>query len=140
MRFEGGTRIGTVRGRRYAAQQLLDERGREILYILSFYLPRFMDIDFREKLATVFHELWHISAAFDGDIRRHPGRCYAHTHSQKEYDAEMKILASRWLKLSPPTECLSFLEYDFRQLAKNHGPIFGLRVRQPRLLPPRRQR
>jgi predicted metallopeptidase len=135
MRFEGGNRIGTVRGRRYAAQQLLDEQGREMLYILSFYLPRFMDIDFREKLVTVFHELWHISPEFNGDIRRHAGRCFAHTHSQKQYDAEMEKLVNLWLKLSPPAECLSFLENDFRRLANNHGLIFGLRVTQPRLIP-----
>ena len=33
MRFEDGERVGTIRGRRYAAQQLLDEHGREMLYI-----------------------------------------------------------------------------------------------------------
>ena len=94
-----------------------------------------MDIDFREKLVTVFHELWHISPEFNGDIRRHAGRCFAHTHSQKEYDAEMEKLVNIWLNLSPPAECISFLENDFRRLASNHGPIFGLRVTQPRLIP-----
>lgn len=135
MRFEDGERIGTVRGRRYAAQQMLDENGREMLYILSFYLPRFMDIDVREKLITVFHELWHISPKFNGDIRRHPGRCFAHSHSQKKYDAQMEILVERWLQDEPPRQLLAFLEFDFRQLTKHHGPVFGLRVSQPKLIP-----
>lgn len=135
MRFEGGRRIGTIRGRRYAAQQLLDENGREMLYILSFYLPRFMDIDTREKLITIFHELWHISPGFDGDIRRHAGRCFAHTHSQKQYDAQMEKLVDRWLQLEPPSPLHSFLEFDFAQLSKRHGPVFGFRVPQPRLIP-----
>ena len=42
---------------------------------MSFYLPRFCDQSLDEKLSTVMHELWHISPAFDGDIRRLPGRC-----------------------------------------------------------------
>ena len=40
MRFEGGAKTGVRNGRRYAVQQLLDDSGREMLYILSFYLPR----------------------------------------------------------------------------------------------------
>ena len=70
----------------------------------SFYLPRFMNLDFREKLITVLHELWHISPDFNGDIRRHAGRYHAHTHSQAEYDAEMGVLADRWLRSRPPDE------------------------------------
>ena len=30
----------------------------------------FLDQTFEEKLVTVFHELYHISPAFDGDLRR----------------------------------------------------------------------
>ncbi len=135
MRFDGGARTGTRRGRRYAVQHLVDADGREVLYILSFYLPRFMDIDFNEKLITVFHELWHINPACNGDLRRHPGRCYAHTHSQKEYDREMDALAQRWLALSPPSEVFSFLHDDFDTLHQRHGGVFGVKIPQPKLIP-----
>lgn len=135
MRFEDGASIGTLRGRRYATQQLFDAQGREMLYILSFYLPRFMDLDFREKLVTVFHELWHISPEFNGDIRRHAGRCYAHTHSQKAYDAAMEQMVDRWLSRSPPSTCLEFLQVNFQQLKHRFGSVFGLRVTQPKLIP-----
>ena len=62
---------------------------REILYVMTFCLPRFLDQPFEEKLVTLFHELFHIGPAFDGDLRRYAGRYEVHTHSQKEYDGAM---------------------------------------------------
>jgi hypothetical protein len=135
LRFEAGATIGTKRGRRYAIQQVRDAAGRPMLYILSFYLPRFMDLPFREKLITVLHELWHISPAFDGDIRRHPGRCYAHSHSQAEYDAEMGRLANRWLALDPPESLYAFLRERHDQMIAARRPVFGTRIRRPKLIP-----
>jgi hypothetical protein len=108
-----------------------------MLYILSFYLPRFQNLPLREKLITVLHELWHISPSFNGDIRRHAGRYHAHTHSQAEYDEEMGRLADRWLSLSPPEEVWSFLRDDFTALAARHGSIVGLKIRRPRIVPAR---
>ena len=105
-----------------------------MLYLLSFYLPRFLERPFEEKLATVVHELWHIGPAFDGDLRRHPGRCYAHTHSQKQYDALVQKLAERWLALDPPAEIHAFLHSNFRQLEARYGRVFGQKIRTPRLL------
>ncbi|HTN77604.1 MAG TPA: hypothetical protein VL096_20240, partial [Pirellulaceae bacterium] len=64
LRFEGGALEGTRRGRRYAIQRVHDTAGQDMLYVLSFYLPRFMDLVFREKLITIVHELWHISPQF----------------------------------------------------------------------------
>ncbi len=84
LRFAGGAATTVRRGRPVAIQRLSDRSGREMLYVLSFYLPRFMDLDFREKLITIVHELWHISPQFNGDIRRHEGRWFAHTGSQKQ--------------------------------------------------------
>ncbi len=134
MRFEDGQRETVRRGRRYAAQRLLDSEGRELLYILSFYLPRFLDLSFDEKLSTVFHELWHISPRFDGDIRRHPGRCFAHSSSQKEYDAMTELLAQKWLRRDPPPDRYEFLKYRFHELVERFGPVMGTRVPHPKLL------
>jgi predicted metallopeptidase len=135
LRFPGGATEGIRRGRRYRVQRVVDRQGREMLYILTFCLPRFMDLVLREKLITVLHELWHISPAFDGDIRRHAGRCYAHTHSQKEYDEEMGRLADRWLEQSPPASLYAFLHHDFASIVEEHGALFGMRVSRPRLIP-----
>ena len=135
MRFEGGAATGLRHGRKYAVQQLFGESGREMLYILSFYLPRFLETDLHEKLVTILHELWHISPAFDGDLRRHEGRCYIHSHSQAEYDAEMGRLADRWLSMHPPEETFHFLRYNFRELYNLHGGMHGVRIPQPKLIP-----
>jgi len=135
MRFENGELVGAKRGRQYSFQRLYDEAGREQLYILSFYLPRFMEVDFLEKLSTVIHELWHINPEFDGDLRRHAGRCYAHSHSRDIYDAQMEQLAKRYLATSPPEHLTRFLHLTFGQLQQRHGIVFGLKVPRPRLLP-----
>jgi hypothetical protein len=135
LRFAGGSATTIRRGRPHGIQRVQGPDGREMLYILSFYLPRFQDLVLREKLITVLHELWHISPSFDGDIRRHAGRYHAHSHSQAEYDREMGVLADRWLAQQPQDELWSFLREDFRQLSARHSRIVGLRIRRPRLLP-----
>ncbi len=134
MRFEGGRLESRRRGRAWTVERLFDDAGREMLYLLSFYLPRFLERPFEEKLATVVHELWHIGPAFDGDLRRHPGRCYAHTHSQKQYDAVVQELAGKWLSLDPPQDVYAFLRCNFRQLEERYGRVFGQKIRTPRLL------
>ncbi len=135
LRFEGGEAKGKRRGRTYVIQRLVDRNGQEMLYILTFYLPRFQDQTFREKLITIFHELWHISPTFDGDLRRHGGRCYAHTSSQAEYDAHMAVLAEKWLKFGPPEDLTAFLQHDFHQLQTLHGGVSGVRIQRPKLIP-----
>ena len=135
MRFAGG-RTYTVRdGRRYEVQRLLDPAGREMLYILSFYLPRFLDQPLREKIATVLHELWHISPRFDGDLRRHGGRCYLHTASQRRYDAAMERLADEWLAAGVPDDLLTVLDKSFDEVRREHGAVFGTRIPTPKLIP-----
>ena len=135
MRFENGARETVRGGRRYTAQRLLDKNGEEMKYILSFYLPRFMQLSFSDKMITVFHELWHISPDFNGDIRRHPGRCYAHTESEKEYDAQMEVYFHEWLQLGPPTELHVWLKKKFADLERAHGCVYGTRIRHPKLIP-----
>ena len=135
LRFEGGSREGIRRGRRYRCQRVMDRQGREMLYILSFYLPRFADLSLSEKLTTVFHELWHISPDCNGDIRRFEGRCFAHTRSEREYDAAMKKMAEEWLSLKPPRACYEFLESSFGELSRRFGAVCGARLSHPKLIP-----
>jgi hypothetical protein len=135
LRFKGGALTEVRRRRTYTIQRLFDRDGKEMLYILSFYLPRFMDLSLEEKLVTVLHELWHISPAFDGDLRRHEGRCYAHTHSQAEYDARMAVLARRWLAQNPPEPLWGFLRHSFDALLREQERVVGVRIPRPKLLP-----
>lgn len=135
LRFEAGATQKRLRGRRYRVQQLSDPQGREYLYILSFYLPRFLNTTLEEKLSTILHELWHISPSFDGDLRRHEGRCYAHGSSQKKYDAQMDRLAQAWLALDPPEHLYEFLAHDHAGLLAEHGTITGTYWPAPKLIP-----
>jgi hypothetical protein len=135
LRFCGGAMTTVRRGRKLAIERVVGADGREMLYILSFYLPRFQNLDLREKLITVLHELWHICPQFSGDIRRHAGRYHAHTHSQAEYDEEMGHLADGWLAAQPPASIFEFLRDDFQQLISRHGRVVGTRFRRPRLVP-----
>jgi hypothetical protein len=135
MRFAGGSEHTLRRGRKWTVQRLYDESGREMLYILRFYLPRFLDLPLREKLTTVIHELWHIGPRFDGDLRRHGGRCYAHGSSQKQYDAQVERLLDAWLAQQPPAALYDFLRSSFRELAQRHGGVVGLKIPTPKLIP-----
>lgn len=133
LRFEGGNLTARRGGRRWQVERLYDVAGRELLYLLSFYLPRFLERSFDEKLATVVHELWHVSPRFDGDLRRHAGRCYAHSRSQKQYDALMHELAKKWLSLGPPPNRYEFLQRSFSELEREHGRVFGQKIATPKL-------
>ncbi len=135
MRFADGRRHTIRHGRKWGIQQVVDASGREMLYVLSFYLPRFLELPCREKLDTVMHELWHISPRFDGDLRRYGGRCYAHGSSAKHYDAQVDRLVNRWLSLDPPEAIYRFLHGDYRDLIHRHGSIHGQRVANPKLFP-----
>ncbi len=134
LRVEGGATTGTVRGRRYACSQVVNRQGNESLYVLNFYCPRFFDHALEEKLTTVTHELWHISPEMDGDIRRHEGRCFAHGHSQEEYNTHAAALAREWLASNPPAGLIDFLDQSFAELVASHGRVVGDRYPVAKLI------
>ncbi len=121
-------------GIRYQVQRYF-VGGREVLYLMTFCLPRFLDQDFDEKFITVFHELFHVSPRFDGDLRRHGGRGKFHSHSKREYDAHMADLARAYLASGPDPAVYDFLRLNFAQLAQRHGSVVGVTVPRPKLVP-----
>ncbi len=134
LRFEGGSLTTQRNGRTWTVQRLF-QQDREMLYILTFYLPRFLDQPFHEKLTTITHELYHISPNFDGDLRRFGGRCYVHSPSHKAFDDHAAGLARRYLARRPPPELYDFLYCDFPTLQRRHGGVRGLQVPIPKLIP-----
>jgi len=134
LRFRGGALATVHRGKAYQVQRMVVDR-REILYVVTFCLPRFLNRDFDDKLVTVFHELYHISPAFDGDLRRHKGRYCAHTGSQKKYDAHMAKLAAAYLKEGGDPSHHAFLRQSFAELCRRHGTVIGLHLPRPKLIP-----
>lgn len=134
LRFRDGQLIRQRRGVPYQVQRFIVDR-REILYLITFCLPRFLDQDFDDKLITLFHELYHISPAFNGDLRRHPGRCHMHSRSKRAYDEQMAQLARAYLAERPDPQLYSFLRLNFAQLDYRHGGVVGIVVPRPKLVP-----
>jgi len=133
MRCRGGTMERTYRGRQYRAQRYFVD-GQEMLYLVTFCVPRFVNQSFDSKLVTIFHELFHISPEFNGDIRRLGGRYSAHTASKQHYDEAMARLATNYLRQYPDPQLLVFLRYSSTDLVKQFGAYSGVNVPQPKLV------
>jgi hypothetical protein len=136
LRFAGGEKsVTTRRGRRrvLCTMPTITYQGEEMLYVIYFLVPRFLELPFREKLITVFHELYHISPACDGDIRRFPGRNYAHGSSTKSYNAHMGGLVDTYLERLPERSRLGFLEGNLAALRERHSAIVARRLQAPRI-------
>jgi len=134
LRFRNGDLVRRRRGVAYQVQRyIVDDR--EMLYLVTFCLPRFLDQDFDDKFVTLFHELYHISPDFEGDLRRHEGRYALHSHSKRDYDVHMAELAREYLNSDPDRSLFSFLRLNFAQLQHRHGSVVAVVVPRPRLLP-----
>lgn len=136
LRFAGGEKsVKTRRGRRsvLCTMPTITHQGEEMLYVVYFLVPRFLELPFRDKLITVFHELYHISPACDGDIRRFPGRNYAHGSSTKSYNAQMGKLVDAYLERLPERSALGFLEANLATLRTRHSAIVARRLQAPRI-------
>jgi hypothetical protein len=107
----------------------------EMLYVITFCLPRFLDQPFDDKFITLFHELFHINPQFDGDLRRHQGRYAIHSHSKRGYDEYMADLARGYLADGAPPDLHAFLRLNFTQLQQRHGQVQGVVVPRPKLIP-----
>ena len=46
----------------------------------------------------------------------------------------MHALAEKWLSLSPPGDLHAFLEHDFAELQRRHGPVYGTKIPTPKLV------
>lgn len=136
LRFPGGSFSREVRrGRRVytCTMPAVTHRDNEILYLIYFLVPRFLNLPFREKLITVFHELYHISPDFDGDIRRFPGRNYAHGSSRKRYNKLMETLVDRYLRECASLDDFDFLAGDMDALRGKYRAIVGRKYPAPKM-------
>jgi hypothetical protein len=134
MRFRGGERLRRVGDVHYQAQRYT-VGGREMLYLVTFCLPRFLDQSFTEKLVTVFHELYHIGPAFDGDLRRHEGRYAVHTRSKKDYDVRMAAMARQYVTDHPEPDVFDFLRRSSKELVRERGGVTAIAVPRPKMIP-----
>jgi len=118
----------------------LTHEGREILYLIYLMVPRFLRLDREQKLATLIHELYHISEAFDGDLRRFPGRNFAHGSSRKAYNRIVARLQEKYLAQDPHPQLLDILSLDEVGWQDRRFRLTGLSVPLPRARLVARQR
>lgn len=135
LRFAGGRKEETRRRGRFRETfrlpALVHER-REILYVVHLMVPRFLRLSFEQKLRTILHELYHISPACDGDIRRFPGRNFAHGASRRAYNRRIEELTHRYLAGSPDPTLLRFLHLREEDWLQGAFRLTGLVVPLPR--------
>ncbi|MFC2075405.1 hypothetical protein ACFLRA_03955 [Bdellovibrionota bacterium] len=126
MRYKNGAVSGiekfSGRVERYRMEPIFVDR-KEIFYILYFFLPRFFNLSFIEKVTTIFHELYHISPDFNGDVRRFPGKNFMHGSSIDRYDSLMMALSKDYLFRTPNPEKSDFLRFGYKALNKRHGGV-----------------
>jgi Putative phage metallopeptidase len=134
LRFPRGNLTRQRRGVTYQVQRYFCG-ATEYLYLVTFCLPRFLDQDFDDKFVTLFHELYHINPAFDGDLRRHDGRYCVHSHSQRHYDQRMALMAREYLAGRPDPALHAFMRLNFNQLTRRHGSVVGIAVPRPKMVP-----
>jgi hypothetical protein len=134
LRCRDGRLLRQRRGTWYQVQRYF-VADREMLYLITFCLPRFLDQDRDEKFITLFHELYHISPAFDGDLRRHGRGGAWHADSKRAYDHHMAHLARAYLAAGADPALHDFLRLNFAQLQYRHGAVVGVMVPRPRLVP-----
>jgi len=133
MLFEEGAKTKRFRGIEYAAPEIIIN-GTNILYIVYFHLPRFLNHGgHKTKLATVLHELHHISPLFNGDVRRYPGKNYAHGNSRKDFDDIINIYTDEYISYTAHPELSDFLKSGYNELKRKYGAIYGDMIRIPRL-------
>ena len=139
LRFAGGSRVGRHRRATMVMPRVVNEAGEDQLYILTFYLPRYLQAPFEEKLETVTHELWHISPDFDGTLRQFPGKCRIHGPTQEAFDAQARRLANCYLRKrrqdddrssEPPWE---FLNASWRELQSRYRRLRAHHIARPQM-------
>jgi hypothetical protein len=131
LRFENGERVLIYKNRKYIIPSLFIKET-EILYIVYFYMPKFFNLPAKDKLNVIFHELYHISPLFNGDIRRMGKVKAAHGHSKKHYDSNYENELNEFFSYLEQTPFINFLKLDEKGLKKNFKKIKSVRMKLPK--------
>lgn len=128
LRFENGSPIINHRGRVYAMPNVTFNN-HEIKYIIYYYFPKFFDLPAKEKINVMFHELYHISPDFNGDIRRMGKFKKAHGHSKKFFEEQYLYMADSFYKNIKDTSYHSFLEMTSKELLACYKKVTYTRIK-----------
>lgn len=133
LRFKHGKREYATRGGHAWQWPVIKVRGNEVLYYITYFLPRFLDQTPHERLHTLLHELYHISPKFNGDLRRFQGRNEFHGNKYADFDG---VVDSILEECQPhiDMERFPFLVYGFDDLMARFGGVVGNKLKkfQPR--------
>ena len=127
MNFPSGLPYKEVKGNLYSMPQILTPHG-PVLYIIYFYLPRFLLQDFDKRILTIIHELYHISPEFDGTIRMFGGK--AHGNSLKVFNENLKPLVEKY---SQQSIHLDLLKADYKAILHTYT-ITGRTLTMPKAI------
>ena len=131
MRFEEGSAIKKFKGRYYSMPEIVHNK-EKILYLIYFYMPRFFDLEPMEKLNVIFHELFHISPDFNGDIRRVSKHKAAHGHCKKHFDSQYSQELESFYEYIKETSYMKFLALDSKKIHETFGKVTGRRLKVPK--------
>jgi len=92
--FAGGKRVDAL-GRK---KPLVKVHGRRMLYVITLRPLFFRDSTPRQRVATLLHELFHISRDFDGSL----DRTRRHDEAGRGFEAAFTPLERRFWKRLPP--------------------------------------
>ena len=125
LKFENGSEIIKHKSYYYSIPRLT-VNNIDILYVIYFYIPKFLDLPAEKKIDVMFHERYHINPDFNGDIRRMGKFKKAHGHSRKSFDEKYKEYAESFYSYIKNTPFIKFLEMDTKTL-KNEFPELSYR-------------
>lgn len=131
LKFRNGSDTILHRGHNFKMPEVFVD-GKEILYILSFFNPRFFNLTFHEKLRVIFHEMYHIGENFDGDIRRFGKSGSAHGSSRKKFDSlfeAQRLDYARKIYNSPEADILAM---NMNDLQNSFSAIEFSRIKIPK--------
>jgi len=131
LKFENGSEVLKHRGTLYGIPEI-SHNNRSLLYIIYYYMPRFFDLSWLEKVRVMFHELYHISPLFNGDIRRMGKVKKAHGHSKRHYDSLYKEELKSFLDHIRTSSHIDFLQMDSKSLFNRYRQVTGIRMKKPR--------
>jgi len=100
---------------KFLASKCMLKDGIPIKYSIDLYIPAFFNLNFKEKLVTIFHELYHIHPKFDGELRVFKGKGYMHGSSTERYDKYMEYLVDKYI--SKESEAAEFLKKDHEKIS-----------------------
>jgi hypothetical protein len=89
---------GARGGRGGRRKPLIRMKGRKILYVITLRPRWFLESTPEQRIATVLHELYHASEAFDGTL--HPERLHVRL-PRRAYDRRIRSLCDRYLAGAP---------------------------------------